>query len=179
MCNGKEAVEFRIQITTDDFLVSFWHRPLSLQICWGDCPSLRTQCSVGESSCSWLACSPCLRNQVRVACRYQPLQTASRHHGIAFTLPHVLIPLCLSQVWICRASSTWTTSQSSTKMNKRALLGRRWGPLMCWDTCLLFVFRRTTVPSCLPVCSQHTEEREDGLAVEEGEMGDEDAPAPW
>lgn len=26
---------------------------------------------------------------------------------------------------------------------------------------------------------QHTEEKEDGMEVEEGEMGEDDAPAPW
>lgn len=26
---------------------------------------------------------------------------------------------------------------------------------------------------------QHTEEKEEGMEVEEGEMGEDDAPAPW
>lgn len=31
--------------------------------------------------------------------------------------------------------------------------------------------------SCFPM--KHTEEKEDGVEVEEGEMGEEEAPAPW
>lgn len=29
------------------------------------------------------------------------------------------------------------------------------------------------------MCVQHTEEKEEGMEVEEGEMGEDDAPAPW
>lgn len=29
------------------------------------------------------------------------------------------------------------------------------------------------------LCLKHTEEKEDNMEVEEGEMGEDDAPAPW
>ena len=43
---------------------------------------------------------------------------------------------------------------------------------------MLSVFGKMFLLS-MSVFSQHSEEKEDGMDVEEGEMGDEDEPAPW
>lgn len=42
-----------------------------------------------------------------------------------------------------------------------------------------FSMNKSVSPYVVVLRLQHTEEKEDNMEVEEGEMGEDDAPAPW
>lgn len=128
MCNGEDKVtKFVCRWYLDMCRYSIMKHLLTLQIFWGGCPSLRTQSSVGGSSCSWLVSSPCRRNQVRGlhgSHHYRNEDNSRLIMDVDMWSPlcsFMCSCVCVFKVWTCRASLISTTSQCSTKTSRKAL----------------------------------------------------------